>query len=80
MSTPKFKIGQKLQLTEQFCNDYKRIFGKHKIEKAFKTLGDGIVKNIHNDNDGIHDPIYIFSYQNDGQWNAFAESFLQAVD
>lgn len=78
MSTPKFKIGQKLQLTQQFCEDYKRLFGKRKLEKSMKQLGDGIVQNIHND--GIHTPIYIFSYKRDGQWNSFAECHLQAVD
>lgn len=75
MSKPKFKIGQKLKLTKTFCDDYKRIFGKKKAEKCNYSNFVGTVKDIH-----VCEPyatLYVFYTSTEGQYIAYAETFLE---
>ena len=70
----KFKVGQKVKLTQEFMDDYKRLF-KKTINKKLQEFN---ILRIYED--GVHDPIY-FATQPDkrGNCKGFAEQFLELV-
>lgn len=70
----KFKVGQKVKLTQQFLTDYERLFKKLKSIKYHEF----VVLSINDD--GIHTPIYFATHPDRyGNCEGFAEQFLEAV-
>lgn len=71
----KFKAGQKVKLTQEFMDDYKRLF-KKSIKEKFHEF---IILRIYED--GIHDPVYFATEPNKrGNCVSFAEQFIEAIN
>ena len=73
MAKPKYKVGQTLTITEQFRANFKKHFKKEAEANDFKMKVKKICVT-----DG-YQPIYIFQTQQEGQYIAYAENFLQPV-